>query len=137
MSPAINTSTSASTVGQLGEQAAQAIRVLNHLTRPAMGALSDPIEAAELVAALAYLSGGLPQLLGQISGWLLGQQQAGRMRVDAFSPCPDPAAATDAVTGHLARAAQCANGAGRALDTAHQHLAHLAASATSEQENRP
>lgn len=135
MSPAINTSMSELTAGQLGEQAAQAIRTLNHLTRPAIGAPSDPAETAELIAALAYSSGGLPQLLGQLSRWLVDQQRAGRLRLDTWSEFPDPAAAIDAVTGHLAQAAQCANATGRALDAAHQHLAHLAATADSEQED--
>ncbi len=38
------------TVGQLAAQAAELVRTLNHLTRPGVGALTDPAEVCELVA---------------------------------------------------------------------------------------
>jgi hypothetical protein len=113
-------------VGEIGWQAAEAIRTLNHLTQPATGTLSDPADAAELAAALACLTGRLPQLLGQLSRWVADEQQRGGLRVDAISPCPDADAATDAVARCLSQAAQHVNRAGRDLDAAHQHLAHLA-----------
>ena len=43
------------------------------------------------------------------------------------SPLPDPAAAVHAVTANLNQAAHSAQQASHALDTAHQHLAHLTA----------
>lgn len=116
------------TLGQLGEQAAETVRALNHLTRHESGALAYPGEVCELVAALACTASRLPQLLGQLNAWLHAEQQHGRLRVDALSPQPDPGAAVAAVIGELTRASQCAHAAGRALDTAHQQLAHLAAS---------
>lgn len=116
------------TLGQLGERAAEAVRALNHLTRPGVGALSGPGEVCEIIAALACTARRLPQLLGQASSWLLGEQQAGRLRVDAWSPTSDPAAALAAVTEHLSQAASCAQRARHALDAAQQHLAHLATS---------
>jgi hypothetical protein len=113
-------------VGELGRQAAETIRTLNHRTQPATGALSDPADAAELAQALASLTGRLPQLLGQLSRWVADEQRRGALRVDALSPCPDADAATDAVTHCLRQAAQHVNRAGRDLDAAHQQLAHLA-----------
>ena len=113
------------TVGQLAEQAAEAIRALNHLTRPATTALRDPAEAGDLAAALSCLTGRLPQLLGQLNRWLTGQQQAGHLQTDTRPSAPDSAAAVQAVTGHLDQAAACAQQVSDALDAAHQHLAHL------------
>jgi hypothetical protein len=125
------------TVGQLGEQTAEAVRALNHLTRSGTGGLRDPAEVYEVVAALACTAGRLPQLLGQLSQWLFSEQRAGRLRVDDGAPSPDPAVAVAAVIGDLAQASRCAHDAGRALDAAHQHLAHLAAAGgTSDQWDR-
>jgi hypothetical protein len=129
VSAMINTGIGELTAGQLGEQAAQAVRALNHLTRPALGALSDPVEAAELIAALASVTGGLPQLTGQLASWLSSEDRTGRLRVDADSP-HHPAGTAAAVmdaTAALTQAGQCAHAAGRALDAAHQVLARLAA----------
>ena len=136
MSAAVNTGTTTATVGRLAEQAAEAVRTLNHLTRPGVGALAEPAEVCELVAALACTTGRLPQLLGQLSGWLVSQQRAGRLRVDTWSPQPNPAAAVAAAAGCLTQAAHSTQRAGHALDAAHQHLAHLATTGNDEQEDR-
>lgn len=114
------------TPAQLGEQAAQAVRALNHLTRPSVGALTDPAELCELIAELACVAGRLPQLLGQLSGWLHSEERAGRLRVDACSLQPDPAAAVAAAIDCLIRASDCAQHTGRALNAAQQTLTHLA-----------
>lgn len=114
-----------STVGQLVEQAVQAVHALNHLTRPNIGSLAHPADAGDLVAALSSLTGGLPQLLYQLNQWLIGQQQADRLRVDTGSAPPDPATTVHAVAGQLIQAALNAEQASNALDAAHQHLARL------------
>ena len=57
-----------SSPAQLGWQAAEAIRTLNHRTHPPTAA--DPTEVYELLAALAAMAYRLPQLLGQLSRWL-------------------------------------------------------------------
>lgn len=114
------------TAGQLAGQAAEAVRTLNHLTRPGIGALSGPADLDTMVADLAALAGRLPQLLAQLAGWLHAEDRAGRLRVDACSPDADPAAAVAATIEDLTEASGCAAHAGRALDGAHQHLAHLA-----------
>lgn len=114
------------TLGQWAEQASHAVRVLNHRTRPAVGELTDPAEAAEVLAWLAALAGMLPQLLDQLAHWLLDHQAAGRLRVDSYAPLPDAGQAVHATAGALGHAVECVRRAGHALDTAHQHAARLA-----------
>lgn len=121
--------------GGLAGQAAEAVRALNHRTRPGAGALTYPAEADDVVADLACLAARLPQLLGQLAGWLHAEAQHGRLRVDSCSPHPAPAPAVTAAIESLTAAAGHAGHAGRALDAAHQILAHLAA--TSDEERRP
>ncbi len=119
------------TVGQLAEQAAEAVRALNHLTRPCAGGLDDPGELSDIVAALVCTTARLPQLLAQLSSWLVGEQRAGRLRVDAWSDTPAAATVTAATTA-LRQAASCAVRASHELDAAHQSLAHLAATGEDE-----
>ncbi len=119
-------------VGQLADQAAQAIRTLNHRTlnhrtRPATADLTDPADTAKIIAALADTAGMLPQLLDQLTHWLQAEQHGGRLRVDTLAPLPDPAQTVHALTGSLQRALQPLRHAAAELDTAHQHAAHLAA----------
>ena len=109
----------------LGEQAAEAIRNLNHLTRGA-GVFADPAQASQLVAALAAMTGRLPQLLEQISTWLHRELASGRLRVDTTTPTDDPTDLLTLITACLAQAGHCAHRLNEALDTAHQHTSHLA-----------
>jgi hypothetical protein len=111
---------------QWAELAEQAVRVLGHRTRPAAGGLTDPAQAAEVIAVFAALTGMLPQLLDQLARWLLDQQHAGRLRVDFLVPHSDVCQAVHATVGALAHAGECSRRAGHALDSAHQHAAHLA-----------
>lgn len=131
MSGRWSTAGSELTVGQLAEQAAEAVRALNHLTWPDAGALDDPGQLSDIVAALACTTARLPQLLAQLSSWLVGEQRAGRLRVDACSDTPAAATVTAATTA-LTRAASGAVRASHDLDAAHQHLAHLAATGEDE-----
>ncbi|MGH8961612.1 MAG: hypothetical protein ACRDWT_10560 [Jatrophihabitantaceae bacterium] len=119
--------TGGSTVEEFAGQAAEAVRALNHSTRPGIGALTYPAELDTVVADLAALAGRLPQLLAQLGRWLHTEQRHGRLRVDSCSPHADCAAAVAAATEQLTRASDYARHAGRALDGAHQILAHLAA----------
>lgn len=114
-------------VGQLADQAAHAIRILNHRTRPDAGGLTDPLDTTEIIAALATTAGMLPQLLSQLARWLHHEQHNNRLRVDALAPLPDPAQTMHALTGSLQHAIHCIQRAAEQLDTAHQHAAHLAA----------
>lgn len=115
------------TVAQLAGQAAEAVRTLNHLTRPGLSALTGPAELDTVVADLACLAARLPQLLAQLAGWLHTEQRHGRLRVDALAPHADPATAVAAAIESLTRASDRAQHTGHALNTAHQSLAHLAA----------
>lgn len=117
-----NRPAAASSPAQLGWQAAEAIRTLNHRTHPPTAA--DPTEVYELLAALAAMAYRLPQLLGQLSRWLQTEQAADRLRAD--TPAADPAEITATAAHELTRAGRTANRLGDALDSAHQHLAHLA-----------
>ena len=103
--------------------AAEAVRALIHLTR-GRGALGEPAEADRLVAELALMAGRLPQLLRQLRGWLDAQQHTGRLRSDDST---DPARIVDRAAAELTDAGHAAHDLGRALDDAHQLLAHLAA----------
>jgi hypothetical protein len=110
---------------QWAELAEQAVRVLTHRTRPAVGELTDPAQVAEVIADLASLAAMLPQLLDQLACWLFEQQRDGRLRVDFLAPQRDVDQAVHTAVGALAHAGECSRRAGHALDTAHQHAAHL------------
>ncbi len=114
-------------VGPLAQQAAHAVRALNHRTRPNAGGLTDPLDTADLIAELAHLTGMLPQLLGQLGDWLEAEHHLGRPRVDPDAPHPDPEQTIHALTSALRHAAHTQQRTAHALDTAHQHAAHLAA----------
>jgi hypothetical protein len=70
------------------------------------------------------MTGRLPQLLRQLHRWLDTEQHAGRLRSDDTT---DPARIVTRATAELTDAGHAANDLNRALDTAHQHLSHLAA----------
>jgi hypothetical protein len=109
-------------VQRLGEQAADAIRELNHHTRDG-GAFRDPAELCWLLADLNATVHRMPQLLAQLSRWLTAQHAHAPLRADN-GDCP--AQLVDAVTAALADAARHAHQAAADIDTAHQHAAHLA-----------
>ena len=109
--------------------AAESIRALNHLTQQPVGKTLAPADIDQVVAALSQAADRLPQLLRQIGDLLHRRQQAGLLRVDQSSPLPDPASAVTQATSALQQAAGHASNTGRALDAAHQILAHLATSA--------
>jgi len=66
---------------ELAGRAAEAIRELIHRTR-VPGVFTGPAELYRLVAELAVLAGGLPQLLGQLDRWLHIDHDAGRVGSD-------------------------------------------------------
>ena len=103
--------------------AAEAVRALNHLTL-GRRALAEPAELDQLVAELAIMAARLPQLLRQLRGWLEAEQHTGRLRSDDTT---HPARIVDRAAAELTNAGHAAHDLGRALDNAHQHLAHLAA----------
>ena len=66
---------------ELAEQAAEALRELNHRTRDPR-AFTGPAELYRLVGELALLAGRLPQLLHQLDRWLRAEHDVGRVRAD-------------------------------------------------------
>lgn len=113
---------------EIADHAAESIRALNHLTQqPAAQALA-PADIDQVVAVLSQAADRLPQLLRQIGDLLHHRQKAGLLRVDQTSPLSDPASAVTQAAAALQQAAGDASNAGRALDAAHQILAHLATS---------
>ena len=106
---------------ELAGQAGEAIRALNHRTRGS-GAFSGPAELCRLVAELAVLAGGLPQLLGQLDRWLHIEHDAGRVRSDDHA---DPGPAVRGAAADLAGAGATAHDLAHVLAVAQQRLSHL------------
>lgn len=121
------------TNADLAAQAEAAIRVLIHRTRR-VGALGDPADVANLIAALAYLTSMLPQLLGQLADWLDHEYRAGHLRVDPEAPHPDVDRTLRVLTVTLQQAIDAQNEVAHDLDTAHQHAAHLATVPVTQQQ---
>ena len=111
------------TVLNLGEQAAEAIRALNHRTRGA-DAFTAPSELSWLLADLTATAHGLPQLLGQLARWLATELVAGQLTADNDG---DTDAITRTAISALSDAACHAHHLAATLDTTHQHAARLAA----------
>jgi hypothetical protein len=107
---------------RLGEQAADALRELNHHTRNS-DALTGPAEMCWLLADLNAIAQRLPQLLAQLSRWLNQQHANATFRADN-NDCPDELVA--AAIAVLTHAANHARRLAIDIDTAHQHAAHLA-----------
>jgi hypothetical protein len=109
------------TVLDLANRAAHAVRDLNHRTRHA-DAFTGPAQLYRLVGDLGLLVGGLPQLLGQLEGWLHAEHDAGRVRSDNHA---DPGPTVSDAADDLAEAGDAARDVASLFNGAHQHLAHL------------
>lgn len=57
------------TAAKLAGEAAEAIRQLNHATRPAAGGLACPADAYDVAGELSALSARLIQALAQLAGF--------------------------------------------------------------------
>jgi len=108
---------------ELAEQAAEALRELNHRTRDPR-AFTGPAELYRLVGELALLADRLPQLLDQLDRWLRAEHDVGRVRADT---CTDPGRIIAAAGAELADAGDAAHDLAHVLAAARQHLAHLGA----------
>ena len=108
---------------RLAEQAAQAVRELNHRTRDS-GVFDGPAELYGLVGELVLVADRFPQLLRQLDRWLCAEHEAGRVRADTGTDAGPLVAA--AVAG-LADAGDAAHDLAHFLDAAQQQLAHLGA----------
>lgn len=119
--------TGAPTPAQLADQAAEAIRAANHATFPSAGGLRWPSDAYDVIASLGLLASRLPQLLGQLDRWLTREVEQGRVSVDGGAYVGDPQAAAAVASHWLDTATTAADQLHRALDSAQQATAHLAA----------
>lgn len=100
--------------------AAEAIRALNHATRP--GAALDVTDVYDVLAELAMLAARLPQALRQIEDLLDNLVENDQVIVVDGDHRGDPVAAA-AVTGHwLAAGAGTANELAHRVDQAQQTL---------------
>lgn len=104
----------------LAQIAAEAIRALNHATMTGRG-LSDPATVYAVLGQLAAAAHRLPQLSGQLSGWLRQEDTVGQLAHTTgglYDAMEDTLASLD-------RAARHATHLGEALDLAHQATAWL------------
>jgi hypothetical protein len=132
-----NTTTEHLTAGELADQAAHAIAELIGRTRPTSGDLSYPADTAAIIATLARMTGMLPQLLTQLTGWLTHQHHNGRLALDSLASQPDLALTMHALTSSLQHAIAHAQHTAEKIDTAHQHAAHLAAAGSAGNDHDP
>jgi hypothetical protein len=116
----------APTVVDLAEHATQTVRDLNHLTR-FHDAITEPADLSRLLAELAAITSGLPQLLRQLHRWLSHEHDTQQLGADTHT---DPGEYVNAAAAELTHAGQAARHLTATLDTAHEHLAHLATATT-------
>ena len=109
------------TVNQLADDAAEALRGINHLT------FSDrcvryPSEVYTLLADLGRLAHLLPQALRQVDSIVSGWVEDGHVSIDDSEYVGHPEAAAAAVSVYLEDAGAHAGELGRLLDKAQQAL---------------
>jgi len=104
----------------LAQITAEAIRALNHATFTQAGP-EQPATVNAVLGQLAAASHRLPQLCGQLAGWLSQEYTAGRLA----HTTGDLEDAVGDAQASLDRAARHATRLGEALDLAHQSTAWL------------
>lgn len=102
---------------ELAGTLAEIVRTLNHATRD-HGALRYPSEADSLVRALSLAVSRLPQLLGQVGGWLAAERAEGRLTAESGEHAGNPGLAAASACLRLQDAATLASALGEALDGA-------------------
>ena len=107
----------------LAQIIAEAIRALNPATFTHAG-LDEPATVNAVLGQLATAAHRLPQLCGQLSGWLRQENTAGRLAHTTGSVEDLDGAAEDTLAS-LDRAARHATHLAEALDTAHRATAWL------------
>jgi hypothetical protein len=112
---------------QAAAGAAEAIRALNHATRPGAGGLAYPADAYDITGSLGPAAARLPQALAQLVTFLQDQTAAGRVVIVAGPHAGDPAAAIAAATGCLDAAVAAARRLHQALNAAQNTLTWAAA----------
>jgi hypothetical protein len=113
---------------ELAGDAAEAVRALNHATRPGSGGLAFPADAYDVTGQLALLAARLPQALAQLLAFLHTEVKAGRVVIVAGGHAGDPAAVLAAVTASLDAAVASTRRLHQALDSAQNQLTWAARS---------
>jgi hypothetical protein len=101
----------------LADQAAEAVRALNHATIGGTG-LVHPADAYDVLGALALLAARLPQALGQVQNFLDDATEAGRVSIVDGEHAGDPVAAVTTCAHHLDAAILAARRLHDALEAA-------------------
>ena len=117
---------------QCAEQAAEAVRALNHATLPAAGGLTEPADVYAVLGSLATLTARLPQALSQLLGFFQREQAAGRVQIVDGQHAGDPAAAVADLEQTLSCAASSAEALQHALEQAHATVTWAARTDTAE-----
>lgn len=112
------------------DEAAEAVRQLNHATLPAAGGLAYPSDAYDAAGALALMASRLPQALAQLLAFLQAETTAGRVLIVAGEHAGDPAAVLTGVTAALDDAAAAARCLSCALGAAQSALTWAAATSS-------
>jgi hypothetical protein len=102
--------------------AAEAVRELNHATRPAAGGYQHPMDLTITLGELATLAQRLPQALTQAAGWLERETHAGRVGHERGAKVPAVIAQAEGV---LFDAADSCEHLAHLLRAACGHTAHL------------
>ncbi|MEZ7005701.1 hypothetical protein [Streptomyces sp. AD55] len=108
------------TPAQLADDAAEAIRALNHATQSQRPGWKYPSDAYSVVGALARMAAGLPQALDQIG--YLPESMVSNLRSDRGTLDSDLSDTYEA----LADAHDAAEALRKALDRAHSGLSPIA-----------
>jgi hypothetical protein len=112
------------TPAQLADEAAEAVRAINHLTMSPRDDWQYPGDAYSVVGNLAHMAGGLPQAIGQLESLIGSLEDEGRLRSDK-GPDDLPGRLVD-FHGAIADAIGHAHALQRALSKAHQALSPIA-----------
>ena len=108
------------------QAAAQAIRVANHVSRD-RAALGEPADVYHAILELVSVAELMPQLYGQLGGWLEAEQAAARVAVPSGTMAGQPDLAVLTVTETLAHAGTVAAELRAVLNAAANVAAGLAA----------
>lgn len=116
------------TVGEIAEQAAEAIKALIHAASPGGSApdIEHPSDWYEAFGGLTLMAERLPQLLGLAAGWLENRVHGLEVHGGMFDG--DPVAAVATVQAVLADARSTAQALAQDLNNVHNVLATLAPS---------
>jgi hypothetical protein len=119
------------TPAQLADDAAEAVRALNHATLSTRDGWQFPADAYSVIGNLREMSQRLPQLLQQVEGFLQDLADGDHIRSDRGG---NGAAEVNAALDGLDRAREDAVTMTAALDTVHSALSPLAYQETNHTE---